>query len=65
MSEPFTPAQKSLICFCYDLGLNADDILERMDLSDEYLPSIQAVIDEWLQDCDDTERPFEVGDMEG
>ena len=57
-----TVAQKELIAFYYDHGYEADDIAERSGWDIE---AIQAAIDEWVQACDDTERPFEPGDMEG
>jgi hypothetical protein len=63
MQERFTTETKALICFLYDGGLDAGDIVERRGWPDDWFHDVQNVIDEWVQACDDTERPFEPGDF--
>ena len=63
MSDRFTTETKFLICHLYDSGLDAGDIVERRGWPDDWFHDVQAVIDEWVQACDDTEHPFEPGDM--
>ena len=64
MSDFFSPDTVSLIQKLYDRGLEVDDIMERLDLHDDFRPEVQMVIDRWLQACDDTENPSEPGDLD-
>lgn len=51
-----------LIQTYYDKGLDVADIMERLDLHDDFETEVERVIQEYIQDCDDTEQPFEPGD---
>ena len=64
MSDFFSDNTVSLIQKLYDRGLEVDDIMERLDLHDDFRPEVQMVIDRWLQACDDTENPSEPGDLD-
>jgi hypothetical protein len=53
---------KRLICTFYDKGLNVDDILERLDLTDEHYDTVERIINEHLHALHDCEHPSEPGD---
>lgn len=58
----FSPNTVSLIQTFYDRGLAVDDIMERLDLHDDFRPEVQLVIDHWVMACDDTEHATDIGD---
>ena len=60
----FSSDTVSLIQTLWDRGLAVDDIMERLDLHDDFRPEVQLVIDQWVQACDDTENPSEPGDLD-
>ena len=64
MSDFFSDNTVTLIQRLYVRGLHLDDIMERLDLHDDFRPEVQLVIDQWLQACDDTENPSEPGDLD-
>jgi hypothetical protein len=64
METFFSPSTISLIQGLYDLGLDVDDIMERLDLHDDFRDEVQKVIDRWVQACDDTETPHDAGDRD-
>lgn len=64
MNTFFSPNTISLIQDLYDRGLEVDDIMERLDLHDDFREEVQNVIDRWVQACDDTETPHDVGDRD-
>jgi hypothetical protein len=52
MNTFFSPNTISLIQTFYDGGLDLDDIMERLDLHDDFRDEVQKVIDLWVKTID-------------